>query len=208
MLRIDRNAYNNTEVRGNNSGFPQMEPGWYPCVILKAEATQTPWGVDSVTFSFDIIDGAFVRFYEKDYKAQTTEPKRWRGTLEQAIDDKGLPYFKGLITAIEESNPGFKFDLDETKLKGLKVGIGFRKEWYEKNGEDKYVVKAFAFRDIQKVISGELETPKDKPKRGTTGGVQGYTSPVPVPPAVNAYNATAAMAPKFEALTDDEELPF
>ena len=203
MIKIDKALYNNAEAP---SGFEQIEPGWYPGTILEVKQTQTAWGDESVTFFFDIIDGKYKQYFSKNYKADSNPDKKWRGTLEQSITEKGIPYFKGLITAIEESNPGFKWDFEESSLKGKKVGIGFRKEWYEKNGEDKYVIRAFAFRDIAKVISGELEIPKDRMKKASPA--QGYTSPTPIPPVVNAYAATAQTAPKFEELGSNEELPF
>ena len=205
MIKIDRNLYDNTTAA---SGFEQLEPGNYCAIILEVKQTQNAWGDDAVMFNFDITDGKFARYFTKDYKAQQGTDKKWRGTLEQSISEKGLPYFKARITAIEESNPGFKWDFEEASLKGKKVGVSFRKEWYEKNGEDKYVVRAFAFRDIAKVISGELEVPKDKPKKGSSVSAAGYTSPTPVPPAVSAYSATAQTVPKFEELTDDDDLPF
>lgn len=206
MLKIDRNLYNN--ISGIN-GNQQIEPGWYCCVILAVMESETAWGSPAVTFHFDVADGQFKGYYSADYKSNTDPNKKWRGSLEQSIDEKGLPYFKGMITAIEESNPGYQFDFDETKLKGKKVGIGFRKEWYEKNGEDKYVVRACAFRDIKKVLSGELEPPKDKPKKGATSApAQGYTSPNLNPPGYQTPGP-AVQAPNWEPLDpQSEELPF
>lgn len=207
MLNIDRNLYNNMSAMGNGEIF-QVEPGWYACKILEVKETESAWGSPSVTFFFDIADGPFAGFFSKDYKANTDPNKKWRGSLEQSIDEKGLPYFKGLITAIQDSNPGYTFDFDEGKLKGKLVGIGFRKEWYEKNGEDKYVVRAFAFRDIKKVISGELEPPKDKPKKSATSApAQGYTSPNLNPPGYQTPGP-AVQAPHYEPLDPNEELPF
>jgi len=204
MLNIDRNLYNN--ISGVN-GSQQLEPGWYACVILSVKEGETAWGSPSVTFSFDIADGAMTQYFTKDYKSNTDSNRKWRGVLEQSIDEKGLPYFKGMITAIEESNPGYTFDFDETKLKGKKVGIGFRKEWYEKDGQDKYVVRAFAFRDITKVLSGELEPPKDKPKKGSTIPAQGYHSPNLTPPGYQTPGAVPV--PNYEPLDPNtEELPF
>ena len=202
MKYLNRDLYNNTNGKGYGESRG-LEPGWYPCVILNAVEGESNWGTPQMTFSFDVIDGEYKRYFEIDYKNSTSDPKKWRGTLDQAIDERGMPYFKGLITAIENSNPGYKFDFDESTLNGKKVGIGFRKEWYEKDGQDKYVVRAFTFCDIAKVISGELPVPKDKPKKNATNN-SGYS--VPVPPALaSAPNP----APSFGTLSsDDDDLPF
>ena len=198
-------------LKGRRIGeFRELEPGWYAAVILDCRETETPWGAQAVTFFFDINDGEFARYFDQNYKAQTGPDKEWRGTLQQAVDDRGVPYFKGLIEAIEESNPGYRFDFDETKLKRKIVGVGFRREWYEKNGEDKSIIKAFTFCDVKKVLSGELDVPKDKPKKAKSTPAQGYASPnlaTPVPSGP-AYDVTAQNAPKFEDIGADEELPF
>ena len=39
-------------------------------------------------------------------------------------------FFKGFITAVEESNPTFKWDWNEQKLKGQRIGVVLREEEY------------------------------------------------------------------------------
>ena len=47
-------------------------------------------------------------------------------------------YFKGLITAIESYNPNFKWNWDETKLKGLLINVYFSLKEYEGNDGNTY----------------------------------------------------------------------
>lgn len=201
--------WNNIEAWGNGNGGNYLEPGWQKCQLLQVTTGKNRFDDEVVTFYFDIVDGPFAGYFRKDRNAQTSVEKVWRGTLEQAYTtETGAKFFKGLIMAIEESNPGYKWNWDEGTLKGKMVGVGFRKEWYEDKitGQDKYTVRAFTFRDVSKIA--ELEPPKDKPKKGTSGG-QGYASPNLTPPG---YQSPAGNAPKsapnWEPLEDDEPLPF
>lgn len=183
--------------------FEGIEPGWYPCVILNvAEEASKNSQRDGVRFDFDIVDGKFKSYYTRLYKADAgKDNRRWRGTYWQMTEGNGVPFFKGIITAIEESNAGYKFDFDERKMKGLKVGVGFRREQYEAtDGTLKFTVKPFAFCSIQKVISGEMAVPKDKL----------LNIPASRPSSAPSYYDTPAVgaAPAYEALGDDEQLPF
>lgn len=69
-----------------------------------------------------------------------------RATTRVALEDKDgntNPYFKGFITAVEESNPGYKWNWDEKTLKGKKIGIVFRMEEYSYNGYDGEAARPF-----------------------------------------------------------------
>lgn len=201
-----KEEWNSLETFGNGGGN-YLEPGWQSGILLDAKETVTPWGDPSVTFFFDIVEGKFAHYFGDDFKEQSGE-KKWRGTLEQSLKDNGAKYFKGLITAIEESNPGYKFDFDLNSLKKKKIGIGFRREFYMKDGQEKSIVKAFTFRDVAKIA--DLEPPKDFRKKSASASAVGYTSPsyTPPPPMTGAYTATAETAPKFEAISEEEDLPF
>lgn len=192
--------------------FVSIEPGFYPAVLLKVEQTQTSTGRDAVLFSFDIIDGKYVRYYEKDYKAQTMGDRKWRGTLQQLTDGKSAPFFKGLITAIEESNPGYSFDFDETKMKGLKVGIGIRREQFEAtDGTLKFTTRPFTFCDIKKVITSEMQPPKDKLIQTSTQAPAGWSAPATgnTPPGYQTPAPTSAPSyPPLTELDETDELPF
>lgn len=47
----------------------------------------------------------------------------------------GLPFFKGVLTSLEESNPGFRWNWDESTLVGKKVGGVFGREQFRTNAE-------------------------------------------------------------------------
>ena len=81
---------------------------------------------------FDIAEGLYKDFYQKKFANDTRENPKWSGIwvvfVEGYEPNTTNPKFKGLITAIENSNENFKFDFDEQKLVNKKIGLVFREE--------------------------------------------------------------------------------
>lgn len=193
------------------SEFKVIEPGNYAAVICKVSEGVTPNGSQYIEFWIDIIDGEFTRYYEKDYKSQTVGEKKWRGTVRFFTSERALPMLKAAITAIEESNPGYKFDWDDTTVKGKKVGVSIRREQFEAtDGTLKFTTRPFAFRDIKKVITGELEVPKDKLLKQAAGKIlDSYAPKGNTPPGYQTPGPSSA--PNYPPLTElgpEDELPF
>lgn len=229
------NGYGKAQAQttGENLGIPA---GAYCAVILKAEQVNTQNGNPAVKVSFDIASGEYAGYYTEQYKrlrASIGDTAKFGGTKIHVLTEKALPFFKGFITAVEDSNSGICIangdDVNLDLLKNRKVGVIMRREEYRKqDGTTAWSTKQFAWCDVKKVLSGEYEVPADKPlsaQKPAGGGysVGTYTAPSYVPdsytnaptsgiiPGVNANpaNATAATAPKFEAIDpDDPELPF
>lgn len=197
----------------------RIAAGWYPAAILGVTQGETQNGSQYLDFAFDIIDGEYTRYYAKDYNAQTPYDgvKKWRGNVRFFLSEKAIGMLKGAMKAVEESNPGYQWDWDETKIKGKKVGVGIREEEYEANdGSVKTTTRPFAMAAIQRVITGEMTEPKPKllNKNGGNSGYagmnsQGYTSPNLTPPGYQSpVPSSQTAAPKWEPLDDDSELPF
>jgi hypothetical protein len=194
--------------------FRAIPPGWYPAVILNVAEGETPNGSPFIEFAVDIIDGEYIRYYKKEFDSQrpVNGEKRWRGTVRYFTTEKAVGMLKGAIKAIEESNPGYTFDWDEAKVKGKKVGLGIHREEYEAtDGKIKTATRPYALCAIQKVISGEMPEPKDKPLDTTKrNSSQGYSSPNLMPPGYQTTGPLSApkSAPSWESIEDGEELPF
>ena len=161
----------------------QLPKGGYICVIKNAEVKQYK-GQDGSVFekfeiAIDICDGEYKDFYANDYRNQQSEDKKWRGVLRQYLpkddgsekDGWTKSAFKALIVAIEESNPNYHWDWDETKLKGLKVGCLFRLEECEWDDKSGWSTKPFKFIDLQKIKDGKFKVPADKPLKNKTASV-------------------------------------
>lgn len=174
----------------------QLPVGGYVCKIMKAEVLDYSWG-QRLAVSIDIAEGQYKDFYANEYRAQTTEDKRWKGVLRLSIptddgserDEWTKRSFNNFIGVVEDANPGYRFDWDETKLKGKTVGILFRNEEWEFNGRSGWSVKPFSTAAIGDIKDGKDFKIKDKPL------------------AKNAGAAAPAFAEEASSISGDE-LPF
>ena len=124
--------------------------------------------------------------------------------------ENSLPFFKGFVTALENSNKGYKWDNDENKFVGKKIGFVIGEEEYEgrdKNGMPKVKVRTYVAErhSVQAIKDGDFEVPEFKK----------LSQPVvdrPVNPFEQNVNSTP-IAPDpiesggFEAV-DDDDCPF
>lgn len=144
----------------------QLPKGKYICVIKQVAVQENRRGGDQIVILFDIADGDYQGFYQKLYdadRAQNPSEAKWRGVFKQDIEDKGLSWFKGIITSIERSN-NFIFQWDkennEKTLAGKKFGGVFRRRQYEKeNGDRPIITELFRIRSIAGLA--EAEIPED-----------------------------------------------
>lgn len=94
----------------------------------------------------------------------------WGGKTIKSYKEKALPYFKAFITAVEESNPGYKFNNDEKTLRGKIVGVVLREEEYQANdGSIKTKLVVDRFTNAEKIRSGNYEVRPKKTLNGTAG---------------------------------------
>lgn len=134
----------------------------YVCVIKDVRDS----GKGYLELLLDIAKGQFEGIYQARFKAtnkwgcksfvfyESTNPQYQENTASK---------FKGFITSIEESNKGFKWAWDETKLKGLYVGCVFgEEEFITQEGEIKVAVKPRWFRSVKKIMDGDFKIPKRK----------------------------------------------
>lgn len=177
--------------------FETLEPGGYVCVIKKAEDTLTAKGIKMLAISFDIAEGDSKGFYERQWKSsESNENRKWRGVYNQITEGKSIPFFKGMITSIEESNPGYKWNWDEATLKGKLFGGVFGREEYRKqDGKTAMATKCISIRSVKTIRDG-VDAPEDKLLPATTDA---YGSPPPL---------STAPTHKWETLNPDDDLPF
>jgi hypothetical protein len=162
------NNYENTDAFTGD--FQRLTPGGKICMVVKAyESKSKASGSPQVTLEYDILEGA-----EMGYFAAQSEQwgGDWKGVFRQGTTDKTgncSPWFKGMILAFEESNRGFKFDFDETKLNGKQFGGVFGEEEYiGKDGTVKTAVKLMQIRSTDAIRKGNFKIPPKKTVSGTT----------------------------------------
>ena len=62
-----------------SSAREQLPVGGYIAKILNAEEVKYDWG-SVLLISFDIAEGDYMNFFEKDYASPQSEDRKWRGT--------------------------------------------------------------------------------------------------------------------------------
>ena len=139
---IKPSDYESVKAATHNSQ-PPLPAGGHICQIIKAECVTEDYNgekVDKLYVYFDVKEGtSYDGYFEQKFKLrrQYNPATKWGGLLRQAIkaqDGSTSPYFKGLITSIEDSNPGFSWQWDERQLHGKRVGIVFREKEFLSNG--------------------------------------------------------------------------
>ena len=162
-------SYNNYSAKKSASREP-LPAGGYVCKILDVKLVNYTWG-DVLVLSHDIAEGQYQNHFRKDYQEQTNEDKKWRGTVRINLPkDDGSEKdawtkrtFENSMWAFEASNPGFRFDWDEQKLKGLLVGVLYRNKEWEMNGSRGWTTESCALTSIDDIRNGNFKMPKDKP---------------------------------------------
>lgn len=147
--------------------FEVLELGGHELVILDArEYTSEISGNTSLKVSVDI--GGMDKqagFFKKQYDENTNPEKKWpNGAVKYlSLKDEQIEYLKGFITAVENSNKGFKFDNNGTweQLKGKKIAGQFGLEEYtDSENKIRTATKLLRFRSLTKL--GEITIPSVK----------------------------------------------
>jgi hypothetical protein len=145
----------------------RLELGGHELVILDArEYKSEVTGNTSLKISVDVAGNDKQKgFFQKQYDNNTSPEKKWsNGAIKYlSLKDEQLGYLKGFITALEKSNPNFKFNTKGTweQLKKLKIAAQFGLEEYEKkDGSVGATTKLVQFRSLDKL--NEIKIPKVK----------------------------------------------
>lgn len=151
--------WDSVEAKGMED-FKALPIGAYECVIVGAgihESEQS--GKKSFKVAVDIAKGEYKDYFKKRFDANTNMDKKWDNNAVRylAFEGDNVSYFKGFITCVENSNTGYKWDWDETKLKGKKICGVFQYEEYEKQDGSKGVkVRLNKFRSLDKMKDIEV----------------------------------------------------
>ena len=145
--------WNDVEAKGMED-FKYLPMGAYECVIKSAEEyTSESTGNKSLKGTVDIAKGDFKDFFTKQFDNMTGD-KKWsnNATRYLGLGENSKGFFKGFVTTIENSNKGFAWDWDESKLVGKKAAATFEPEEYDKNDGTKGVaIKLNKFRSLDKL---------------------------------------------------------
>lgn len=167
--------YEDAKRLAQATGSAKLPEGAYICKVLGVRYEN---GVnnaqDRIILQFDIAEGEYKDFFKKQYEGNSDEDKKWKGKVNIFIPkDDGTEQdnwtkrtFAGWTNAIEESNPGYSWDWDETKWKGKILGIVFGITGTKINGKSVTYTEARFATSVQKIKDGTAPTAKFKTKKG------------------------------------------
>lgn len=157
MERIEN--WETIEAKGMDD-FKALPIGAYECVIKDARVNvNEETGKKTFKVSVDIAKGEYQDYFLKRYTNNTNAGKKWDNNAVRYLGFEGdnVAYFKGFITSVENSNTGYKWNWDETTLKGKKICGVFQYEEYEKQDGSKAVkVRLNKFRSMDKMKDIEV----------------------------------------------------
>ena len=164
---------NYEEIQVNEDFTPISLGGHKGIIVGASEYTSDVSGNTSLKIVVDTDkDDSQPNYFTEMYKNDTRQEKKYSNSAIKYVslkdDDNCVKMLKGFITAVENSNPNFKFDWNKEvdQLKGKKVGLVFALEEYENDkGEVKTIAKLNQFRSLDKVK--DVKIPKVKLLDGT-----------------------------------------
>lgn len=165
-MNFNKDLFEKTEAI-ESSDFESLELGGHEIIIKDVREYLSDFSHNvSLKVSVD-IDGNDKQkgYFQKQYDSNTNENKKWSNgaTKYLSLKDENLGFLKGFITAVEKSNPNFKFNIngDWSQLNGKKLAGQFGLEEYQKeDGNIGTVVKLVQFRSLDKL--SEIKIPRVK----------------------------------------------
>lgn len=136
MKRID---WNNVE---DPKEYAKLPAGGYICKIT---AVQDVPDKEYLNIEYDIADGEFKGYFRELYMNKSF----WGGRFVKSYKEKALPFFKGFLTAVGNSNANFKFNDEEKNLIDKYIGLVLGEEEYI--GNDRQMKKRLYVASIHSV---------------------------------------------------------
>ena len=198
------------EENKSNNDFGQLPVGSYVAKVLKTEVhgrepDQSLW------LYLDVSEGEYKDFFMKKFDAQTKAGSKFgdvkfKGTYRLRIPnpdntkamypESDLARMNDMIFRFEKSNPGFHWDGEELKLKGLTVGICMQEDSYNGNTFTK-IAKLATADDVR---LGLVKDMKPKKHNGDADDTAFITTPPAPAETIDPQSGFTAI--------ETDELPF
>ena len=170
------NDYDKAKKEAQASAMTKLPAGAYVCKIKDVRYETNDKG-DRIVLAFDIAEGEYKDFFQKQFEANTSEDKKWKGRVnifvpkddgsdKDAITKKS---FASWTDSFEKSNNGYKWDWDENKWKNKLVGIVFGETGTNIEGKDIVYTEARFAVAADVVRSGKAPSAKFKARDGYNG---------------------------------------
>ena len=182
-MNFDLDLFEKTEAKEFGE-FTPLALGGHEIKILDArEHTSEFSGKTSLRICVDIAGkDEQAGYFKKQYDENNNADKKWSNgaTKYLSLADEQIAYLKGFITAVEKSNPSFKFNVKGNwdQLKGLKLAGQFGLEEYQDSeGEVRTATKLVQFRSLDKL--NDIKIPKVKLLDGSFMDYEDWKNRVP-----------------------------
>ena len=116
------------EAQAITGEYERLEAGGYICRIINAKEEKSKSGKRMLVIALDIAEGEKKDYFKKRFDEDNRAEKKWpAGAIYRQMleGEKAAGFLKGLMTSLEASNEGFKWDWNEKKLRDLKCGAIF-----------------------------------------------------------------------------------
>lgn len=151
--------FDKVEAKGMDD-FKPLPIGAYECTIVIArENKNEESGKTTFKVGVDIASGEYKNYFKKMYDNDSRIDKKWNNNAVRylAFEGENVAYFKGFLTCVENSNPGYKWNWDEKTLINKKICGVFQYEEYERQDGTKGVkVRLNKFRSLDKIKEIEV----------------------------------------------------
>ena len=151
--------FDKVEAKGMDD-FKPLPIGAYECTIVIAQENKNEEsGKTTFKVGVDIARGEYKDYFKKMYDNDSRIDKKWNNNAVRylAFEGENVAYFKGFLTCVENSNPGYKWNWDEKTLINKKICGVFQYEEYERQDGTKAVkVRLNKFRSLDKIKEIEV----------------------------------------------------
>lgn len=165
-------GYDKIQASGD---FERLPAGGY---VIKIQSVKDEPEKEYLRITYDIAEGPEAGRYKNE-----TAENDYRHSFIRSYKEKALGMFKAFTNALEESNPGYKWDWNEEGLKGKLLGVVIGYEEYEANdGNVKERQRIASCTSAEKIRKGEFKIPELKKlassSRPTPSGIPEGFSPL------------------------------
>ena len=123
-------GFDKAKENAKNTGVKKLPKGAYAAKILGVKLEEEK---NLLTVQFDLTEGDYKDWFQKQFEANTNENKKYKGTVKIWLpkedgsekDQWTKNAFARWTNALEDSNEGYHWDWDEKKWKNKKIGLVF-----------------------------------------------------------------------------------
>ena len=178
------NGYADAAKNARLAGGAKLPAGAYVAKIMNVKYVPGENGnSDRIDLQFDIAEGEYKGFFKKQYEENTQEDKKWKGKTSIYVpkddgsekDEWTKNTFAKWTNALEDSNNNYKWDWDESKWKGLSIGLMFALTGNVIEGKEVTYTEVRYPMSVENAKKPDVKIPAIKKRNGYTGNAPAST---------------------------------